>query len=252
MISSVANPQIASALRLRARARRAKTGQVIVEGARTVSAACAAGSLSRVFHTAAGSRRRGELLRDVRTAGAEVREVSDDVMAALTSTASTPDILGIATLAIGDASILRPETFPALLLTAVRDPGAAGTILATAAGFGVRAVLQGETTVDLADPRVVRAAAGAHFSFLVGRTGSDAAALSRARDVGAQVVALRPDGPAIYDSALPDAMMLHVQGEGTAMEDGAAVSVPSHATLPLAAAASIALYAWTRRSAMTS
>lgn len=251
MISSVANPYIASALRLRARARRARTGLVIVEGSRSLGAAVAAGAVSRVFHTTAGARRRSVLLLDARAAGAEVREVSGDVMAALTSTASTPDVLGVAALRFGDATLLRADAFPALLLSAVRDPGVAGTILAAAAGLGVRLVLQGETTVDLGDPRVIRAAAGAHFALLVGRSASDAEAVAKAHAVGAEVVAIRPDGPSIYDSALPDAMMLLVQGEGTTMEDGAGVSVPSRAPLPLAASAAIVLHAWTRRRAPT-
>lgn len=51
-----------------------------------------------------------------------------------------------------------------LVLDAVQDPGNLGTILRTAAAFGVTATVALPGTVDIWNPKVIRAAMGAHFS----------------------------------------------------------------------------------------
>lgn len=50
-----------------------------------------------------------------------------------------------------------------VVLDAVQDPGNLGTILRTCAAFGVNATIALPGTVDLWNPKVVRAAMGAHF-----------------------------------------------------------------------------------------
>jgi TrmH family RNA methyltransferase len=51
----------------------------------------------------------------------------------------------------------------ALVLDGLRDPGNLGTILRTADAAGVQAVFLAPGTVDAYNPKVVRAAMGAHF-----------------------------------------------------------------------------------------
>lgn len=249
MISSVANPHIVRALRLRTQRRRAAKGQVFAEGARSVQGALAAGRLREVFVTEAGARRRLTLLEDLRSASIPVREVSVSVMGAMTSTVSVPDIAGVATSVLGGPEILRDGPWPSILLRGFRDPAAAGAMLATAASMGVRAAIQGATTVDLATAKVVRAAAGAHFSLRLGRSTSDDATVVAATAAGAEIVSLHPDGASLFDQTLPDAMMLLVQGAQDAMAVGQPVWVPSLTMLPVGQMAAMALYEWRKQHA---
>jgi RNA methyltransferase, TrmH family len=246
VISSVANPHIARALRLRTQRRRAAKGQVFVEGARGVHAALDAGRLREIFVTEAGERRREGLLASARAASVPIRVVSAAVMAAMTTTTSTPDIAGVGTAVIGGPEVLRDGPWPAVLLRGFRDPAAAGAILATSAAMGVRAALQGATTVDLATAKVVRAAAGAHFSLRVGRSTSDEATLDVARAAGAEIVCLHPEGASLVDRGLPDAMMLVVQGSDDVLTVGDPVWVPTASALPVGQMAAMVLYEWRR------
>ncbi len=50
-----------------------------------------------------------------------------------------------------------------VLLDGIRDPGNMGTLLRSAAAAGVDAVVIGDGSVDVYNPKVVRAAMGAHF-----------------------------------------------------------------------------------------
>jgi TrmH family RNA methyltransferase len=59
-------------------------------------------------------------------------------------------------------AVSAPLTF-ALVLDRLGDPGNLGTVLRTAAAAGVQAVLLTPGTVDPFNPKVVRAAMGAHF-----------------------------------------------------------------------------------------
>ena len=51
-----------------------------------------------------------------------------------------------------------------VVLAGVRDPGNAGTIVRSCAAAGVEAIFLGETTVDVYNPKFVRATAGAIFN----------------------------------------------------------------------------------------
>lgn len=57
----------------------------------------------------------------------------------------------------------------AVFLDGVQDPGNVGTILRTAAAFGIRRIIASPQTADIWSPKVVRAAMGAHFSMAIER-----------------------------------------------------------------------------------
>lgn len=59
-----------------------------------------------------------------------------------------------------------PMVQSTIILDAIRDPGNLGTILRSAQGAGVDQVLLAPECADLYNPKVVRAAAGAHFHVL--------------------------------------------------------------------------------------
>src|SRR6185436_18204338 len=83
-------------------------------------------------------------------------------MSAASDTETPQGLLAIVTLP--SSLILQPSSFSfALILDSLSDPGNLGTILRTADAAGVEAVFIAPGTVDAYNPKVVRAAMGAHF-----------------------------------------------------------------------------------------
>ena len=73
-----------------------------------------------------------------------------------------------------------------LALDGVQDPGNVGTLLRTAAWFGVDAVIAGKDTADFYNPKVVRAAAGSVWDLLLSSSQDLAEDLGLLQDTGFQ------------------------------------------------------------------
>jgi TrmH family RNA methyltransferase len=113
-----------------------------------------------VLHTEGLDARGRGLANSLARLGAEVETVTDAVMAACSDTEAPQGLLAIASM----PDLPLPSS-PDLALVAdgLADPGNLGTILRTALAAGVQAVYLTGNTVDPFNPKVVRAAMGAHF-----------------------------------------------------------------------------------------
>jgi TrmH family RNA methyltransferase len=138
---------------------------------------------------------------------------------------------------------------PSLVLDRVQDPGNVGSMLRSAAAFGVQQVLALKGTVALWAPKVLRAGMGAHFALrLVEGAGADQLA-------GLQVPLVATSshaGVLLPQAALPSpcAWVLGHEGQGVSEELLAAcalqVRIPQpggEESLNVAAAAAVCLYA---------
>lgn len=144
-----------------ARGRR-KHGLVLVEGMRAVEGAVAAGVTPRAaFMTreAAATRRGEALVLSLSRAGCAVNEVPASVFRSI-SQVETPQ--GAAIMCPVKAFQLEDALKLNFVLVAdgLQDPGNLGTIIRSAAAFGVEAVLLTKGTVDVRNPKVLRASAG--------------------------------------------------------------------------------------------
>jgi RNA methyltransferase, TrmH family len=108
---------------------------------------------------------RGAQLREtlVRN-GIEVAEVKELEFASAAETESPQGILVVAEVPERSFKTLPVDKqLRLVVLDAIQDPGNVGTIVRTAAAFGVHGVVALPGTVDLWNAKVVRAAMGAHF-----------------------------------------------------------------------------------------
>ncbi len=186
-ITSRANPLCAHFRKLASsRAYRQEAGEFLCDSPKLLREACLWGAPVRtVLHTP------GVPLPDLD--GADVREVSESVMAAV-SPMETPQ--GVVFTCAMAPPPLPPRLEPGryLVLDGIQDPGNAGTILRTADAFDCRAVFLLPGCADLYSPKTLRSAMGAHFrSAQWSCTLEDAAALFRAAGVPLYAAALGPD-----------------------------------------------------------
>ncbi len=94
----------------------------------------------------------------------DVVEVTDAVMAEMTSTVTPQGILALCVLPRPEtnelAALSSKSALRVVYLHEIQDPGNAGTILRTADAMGVDAVITSPGSVDMYSPKVVRATAG--------------------------------------------------------------------------------------------
>lgn len=162
MITSVQNPRVKSVRGLLARKRAREQEQAfVIEGLHLAREAVAAEAAARlVLYTEDLDARGRGLVNSLAKLGAETEAVSPAVMAACSGTETPPGL--IAVVQVPDLQPPSPLDL-ALVLDGLSDPGNLGTLLRTALAAGVQLVLLTGGTVDPYNPKVVRAAAGAHF-----------------------------------------------------------------------------------------
>ncbi|NLF01955.1 MAG: RNA methyltransferase [Anaerolineales bacterium] len=164
MITSVSNDRVKLVRALQSRKRtREQEGRLVFEGLRLVEEVVQAGvapDFALVTEALAADRRGGQVLEALQRVGAPVYSVTEAVMAACSDTQTPQGVLIV--LPIPELPLPVAPTL-SLVVDGVHDPGNLGTILRTAWAAGVEQVLLAPGTVDVASPKVVRSAMGAHL-----------------------------------------------------------------------------------------
>lgn len=160
LIRSPKNRRVVAAAALaRARERR-RHRRMLLEGPNLVEEAAAGGvHLIEVFGLADDAGARTIAART----GAQYLACAPDVIRRLGSTENPRGPVAVATIPEGAAPIRD------MMVVHVSDPGNAGTLIRTAAAFGLD-VGFGSGAVDVWSPKVLRAAAGAHFRTTIAGT----------------------------------------------------------------------------------
>jgi TrmH family RNA methyltransferase len=148
------------------RAVRSREGLFLAEGPQSVREVVAHRPevVRDLYHSPDAAARHADVLDAATTAGVHVCEVSAEVLAAMCDTPAPQGLLAVCRpLDVGLGATL--DTAPRLLvvLTNVRDPGNAGTVIRGADAAGADAVLVSDASVDIYNPKVVRSTAGSLF-----------------------------------------------------------------------------------------
>jgi TrmH family RNA methyltransferase len=162
---------------------RKKHGLFRIEGWRGLASAIAAGAKLEdiVVREAALDTDRIELLR--RSGAARITSINPKGMARLTSVLEDQGVAATAATHLDDIPSLR-DAERVVTLDGVQDPGNVGTIIRTAAWFGIDGVVADAGTADFFNPKVVRAAAGALWDLTLVRTDSLVDALRQLKSKG--------------------------------------------------------------------
>lgn len=254
MITSLHNQKVTVAVKLKKHAVREQERRFLVEGAQAVGEALEhPQGLSSLFVTDPDH----PLAERARGRGTEVVHVDEDVMGKLTSTVTPQGLVGIAGFVDIQLSGIVEAPRCVAVLHAVRDPGNAGTVLRSADAAGADAVVFSSESVDLYNPKTVRASAGSLFHVPVVRETSTGSVVAELRARGCTVYAAAADGETdLFDLDLsgPVAFLFGNEAWGlppeTAALADARVRVPIQGgaeSLNLAAAATVCMFEWTRQ-----
>jgi TrmH family RNA methyltransferase len=220
MITSPHNPRVKLAARLRDHRQRKKEQRILIDGAREISRALAAGvALQEVFVCAELCRsvEAQQLLDALPGSGAEVLEVSESVFSKL---AFGDRVEGIVAVAAAPShrldDIVLPENPLVAVLEGVEKPGNIGAVLRSADGVGVSALVLADPRTDLYNPNAIRASLGTIFAVPVASAASEDS-LIWLRNQRLQIVAARVEGSVLYteiDYCRPTAIVVGSEAEG--------------------------------------
>lgn len=272
VLASPRSERVRAARRLAGRSARSRAGAFLVEGPQAVREAVAGhapgrpGAVRELFVTADGEARHPGIVAAAGAAGVPVRRCTDQVLAELADTRTPQGLVAVCDLVdVPLATAVEPPPRLAAVLVHVRDPGNAGTVLRAADAAGADAVVLTDSSVDVHNPKAVRATAGSLFHLDVVSGVPVADAVAALRDAGCAVLAADGAGDVDLDDLAdaaeagtgpltgPVAWLFGNEAWGLTAADralaDAVVRVPVHGraeSLNLATAAAVCLYATAR------
>ncbi|MFF8194288.1 TrmH family RNA methyltransferase [Streptomyces bobili] len=256
------SPRVAAARRLARRNFRGKERLFLAEGPQAVREAAAhPDTLVELFVTPEAAERHADILGEARNAGARVHLADGEVIEDISTTVTPQGLVGVCRFIdtpFDDILAARPKLVA--VLAHVRDPGNAGTVLRCADAAGADAVVLTDASVDLYNPKAVRASVGSLFHLPVAVGVPVERAVAGLKDAGVRVLAADGAGEDDLDDELdqgtmggPTAWVFGNEAWGLPEETralaDAVVRVPIHGkaeSLNLATAAAVCLYASAR------
>ena len=198
--------------------------------------------------------RQETVLDAARAAGLSIREVSHEVLVAMSDAVAPQGVVAVCRpIDVPLDTVLDERPRFLVILTNVRDPGNAGTVIRGADAAGADAVLLSDSSVDIYNPKVVRSTVGSlfHLPIVMGVPIPDL--LDRVHRAGLTLLAADGAGQSLLgdvDLARPHAWVMGNEAWGLgsdvleACDDVVRVPIYGKAeSLNLAMAATVCLYA---------
>jgi TrmH family RNA methyltransferase len=138
---------------------------LLAEGPQAVAEAFRYGAhVTDLFVTVPARSRHHDLVAAIADAGIPIHVVSGEIMDELAQTVTPQGLLAVCGFVdVPLTALTRPAPALVALLANVRDPGNAGTVLRSAEAAGAGGVVCCDGSVDLFNPKAVRASAGSLF-----------------------------------------------------------------------------------------
>ncbi|MFJ2815439.1 MULTISPECIES: TrmH family RNA methyltransferase [unclassified Streptomyces] len=259
---SARSARVVAARRLGKRNFRGKERLFLAEGPQAVREAAGHGdTLVELFATAEAAERYADIVGEAHAVGARVHLADEQVIADISTTVTPQGLVGVCRfLDTSFEEILKARPRLVAVLAHVRDPGNAGTVLRCADAAGADAVVLTDASVDLYNPKAVRASVGSLFHLPVAVGVPVEQAVAGLKDAGVRILAADGAGADDLDDELdrgamggPTAWVFGNEAWGLPEETralaDAVVRVPIHGkaeSLNLATAAAVCLYASAR------
>ena len=253
LITSLTNPRVKAAVKLRDRKGRDEQGRIVIDGPREIGRALD-GSVRIVELFVCDQlldAESEELVRRAVAAGAQRLDVTPPVMEKLVFGQRVEGVLAIAETPQRSLDDM-PRGGPLIaVLEGIEKPGNVGAVLRTADAAGVGALIVADGGTDLFNPNAIRASLGALFTLPI-CAATSAETLAWLRNHQCQIVAARVDGSTPYtqiDFGRPTAIVLGSEAHGLSDQwrgdDITAISLPMLGqvdSLNVAATAAVLFY----------
>lgn len=258
MIDNPRSPRVRAVAKLAKRQARSETGLFLLEGPQSVSEALQYRPelLVDLFATPTALEKHSELADAAEGAGLEAEFVTEHVLETMADTVTPQGIIAVCQqfpTSVKDIFATSPRLVA--ILEEVRDPGNAGTIIRAADAAGADAVVLSGRSVDLYNPKVVRATTGSIFHLPVAVGVDLETVVGRAHGAGLQVLAADIKGDDLLSARAEGALgqstawLFGNEARGLSDEQFAladrAVTVPIYGkaeSMNLATAASVCLF----------
>ena len=219
-ITSLQNPRVKAAVRLRDHRHRQKQGRIRIDGARELLRALEAGvPIAEAFVCGAlcQSDEARRVLAELGSSGTEILAVTEAVFDKLAFGDRADGVLGVAAMPQPTlADLTLPHNPLVAVLEGVEKPGNVGAVLRTGDAAGLSALVVADGRTDLYNPNAIRASLGTIFTLPV-CTATAQETLDWLRQQGLAIYAARVDGSLLYtevDLRGPAAIVLGSEAEG--------------------------------------
>jgi TrmH family RNA methyltransferase len=204
----------------------------VVEGPTLVGDALDAGAPLECLFVAPGTSH--PVVHRAGVLGVPVFELAHGVLERVAETVSPQPVLAIARAVDVALAALSAQTLVVVCVD-VRDPGNLGTVVRSAEASGVGGIICCDGSVDLYNPKCVRASAGSLFHTRVVAREEPVKVLGTLGDWGLRRLGTRPDGGEPYDRVdftAPTALVLGNEANG--LPAPAAAALDGWVTIPMA------------------
>jgi TrmH family RNA methyltransferase len=259
MLTNAGSDRVRSVRALSRRAVRQREGLFLAEGPQSVSEVVEhrPDAVKDLYFEAPAqgpaAARQSALLDAAREHGLSVREVSHDVLVAMSDVLAPQGVIAVCRpIDVPLHAVLDAGPGFVVILTNVRDPGNAGTVIRGADAAGADAVLLSDSSVDIYNPKVVRSTVGSLFHLPIVTGVPVAILLEQVRAAGLTLVAADGSGQKLLgdvDLTRPHAWVMGNEAWGlepeVRVECDEVIRVPIYGkaeSLNLAMAATLCLY----------
>jgi TrmH family RNA methyltransferase len=254
VITSRDNPRVRRWRELARDAReRRKQGRAIIEGENLIVAFLESGREVESLMLSKAASSRPEFVALATQSGTAPTVLSDQLFRSIVDVETPAGIAAEIAIPAGAGELKFADS--CVLLDAIQDAGNVGTILRSAAAFGIRHAVLGKDCADAWSPKVLRAAAGSHFSLQISETADLAAAMT---DFGGRIACTMPrDGVPLASAELSGRIGWLFGAEGKGVSATLVARAALKVTIPMpgdaeslnvAAAAAICFYEFSRRA----
>ena len=236
-----------------ARARR-EHGRAIIEGENLIVAFLESGREVESLMLSKAASGRPDFVALATQSGTAPTVLSDSLFRSIVDVETSAGIAAEIAIPLATGKLEAANT--CVFMDAIQDAGNVGTILRSAAAFGIRHAVLGKGCADAWSPKVLRAGMGAHFSLAI-RENADLG--DSIGSFGGKVACTVPrGGSALSDTDLSGRIGWLLGAEGQGVSELLAARAALKVTIPMpggaeslnvAAAAAICFYEFSRRAA---
>lgn len=217
ILTSTKNPLIKQVRKLHSAKERNKQNMLLLEGTNLVEAAYQVDyKLDIIFYTDRWQENHMALCRKIAEKKIKTQQVSLEVLTAIATTVSPDGVVAIAPRAIAQTPNIA-QTNLSIALDRLQDPGNLGTIIRTAAATMLDGLWLSENSVDIYNPKVLRASVGEWFKVPMGTHQNLAELVEQHQQTNIQVVATTSQATRNYwdiDFTRPTLLLLGNEGAG--------------------------------------